>query len=247
MNLFLKQTITGIVSVLSLSSVHASGIPTADAANLQQNLTSYVQQLKDYSQYLTEYAKQLQQYERQIKDATRQYTDVFTDVYSGYKEVMKIADGVTNMRNNFKSTMDYIKNNYGDSEFWKQCALTACDPTNQVVKGFESMLSNFEYSMGATQSATEATQSALNRVQSLEQKISSGGDEGISQNLQTIAQLQAQAAQINAELNMAMNQFMQAQSAQQIAEARENQAIIKKASMMFDASALEQTQHTFFE
>ena len=244
--MIMKKTILALFmsGILSISQVHASGIPVVDGSNLNQNLQNYIQDLKNYQQYLTDYAKQLEMYERQVKDATRPYTEVFSDVYSGFSRVRQIADGISNMRNNYNSTMAYIKANYGDSDFWKNCVMTGCDPTNQLVTGFESVLSNMEYTLGVSQASLDSTEKALNRVNSLESKISSSGDQGISENLQTIAKLQALNSQIIAENQKAMNQFIQAQTAMEIQNQRAGEAAVREASKMFDASGLTtQTNH----
>ncbi|MBE6422565.1 type IV secretion system protein [Succinivibrio dextrinosolvens] len=234
-----KKALILALSGLFLSQVNAAvvpGIPVFDGSNLTQNLTNYIQDLKNYSQYLTDYQKQLQMYERQVKDATRPYTEVFNDIYTGFNRVRQIADGISNMKSNYNSTMEYIKANYGDSEFWKNCVLTGCDPTSQLVRGFDSVMSNFEYTLGVSNASLDSTQKSLEQIKNLENKISSSGDAGISENLQTIGKLQAQVAQINAEASMTMNQFVQAQMAAQIQEDRQGQAAIKEASRMLDAS-----------
>ena len=121
---------------LSASPALASGLPTVDGANLAQNLKTsiqaYQQRLQSYTTQLQQLQKQLEAYERQLKDATRPYKQAYEQAYKAYSQTMSVVNWIENIRNNYASTIDFIRENFGDSDFWKQCASNGCDPTDQL-------------------------------------------------------------------------------------------------------------------
>ena len=241
----MHKSICACIVAMSVSfQVNAAGIPVVDAANLADNLKDYVQHLKDYEQVLLDYQNQLNQYERQIKDATRPFSDVWQDVSSVYSDAMEISGGINNLRNNYSQTMDYISRNYGDSDFWVNCAKNGCDPTGQLESAYRATTSQLGYSTAFSEQMSGLSGNSYESINELAEDLSSGSDEGTAAALQKIGLMQAEIGKISVNNQKQLAQFIAAQNALRDAELKQKQYEIEKKKLWFGGETVKEFSNT---
>ena len=215
----------------------ASGLPVVDAASMAQDMTlaiqDYMQQLKDYATYLSQLENQVNSYKRQIQDATKPYRDLYSEAYNAYSKTMEIANGIKNLQSTYKSTIEWVRDNYGDSEFWKQCASSACNPFDKLQSAQAATEGVLNYAAESGNQSVLTTEQLLEQTKKLEQDASSGNDKGTATALQNIALMQANMAQIQAQNNLLTNQLLQAQIAANRQDEASSKAAARKANSSF--------------
>lgn len=217
-------------ALCSCAPALASGLPTVDGANLAQNLTTsiqaYQQRLQSYTTQLQQLQRQIEAYERQVKDATRPYKQVYDQAYKAYSQTMEVVNGINNIRNNYASTIDFIRENFGDSDFWKQCAASGCDPTDQLNLAEKARLNVSNYSSELGQDAVKQAQGSLDQVRDIEAEVSASGDQGTATALQNLTKMQARTAEIIAENVKLENQMIQAKTAAEATSSAKTKAML---------------------
>ena len=239
-----NKIFTGIFALSLSLNVNAAGIPVIDAANLADNLKDYVQHLKDYEQVLLDYQNQINQYERQIKDATRPFSDVWQDISGVYQDAMNVAGGINNLRNNYSQTMDYISQNYGDSDFWINCAKTGCNPMGRVESAYKATTSQLGYSTAFAEQMSNLSGNSYEAINSIAGDLSSGSDEGTATALQKIGLMQAEIGKITINNQQQMAQFIAAQNALQDAELKQKQYETEKKKIWFGGETVKEFSNT---
>lgn len=212
-----SMALAAAASLSSCAPALASGLPVVDAASMAQDMTlaiqDYTQKLKDYATYLQQLEQQVNSYKRQVQDATKPYRELYSEAYSAYSKTMEIANGIRNLQASYKDTIEWVKDNYGDSEFWKQCASSACNPFDKLQSAQAATEGVLNYAAESGNQSVLTTEQLLEQTKKLEQDASSGNDKGTATALQNIALMQANMAQIQAQNNQLTNQLLQAQIA----------------------------------
>ena len=238
-----------LASCAPCNPASASGLPTVDGANLAQNLTTsiqaYQQRLQAYSTQLQQLQQQISAYERQIKDATRPWKQVYDQAYKAYSQTMDVVNGINNIRNKYVNAMQFIKENYGDSDFWKQCARSGCDPTAQLNLAREATSGALNFASESGQESVRQTQGSLEQTHEIEKEISEKGDQGTATALQSIARMQARTNEILAESNKLSNQMIQANNA--VVENDRAREAASAAKLQKELDAFEKSKSSEFQ
>lgn len=237
---FSKLVILGLALACifpSCTPASASGLPVVDAAHMAQDMKlsiqSYTQQLKDYATYLQQLEQQINSYKRQIMDATKPYKELYNEAYNAYSKTQNIVNGIKNIQSQYKSTIEWVKNNYGDSEFWKNCAVSQCNPFSQLESAQAATDNALNYASEGGNQSVMTTSELLEQTRKLEQEASEANDKGTATALQNIAMMQANMSQIAAQNNAITNQLLQAQIAAQRQQETEAQAAAQQANASF--------------
>lgn len=235
----------GFGSMLATSAL-ASGIPTLDVASLNQSILDYVQHLKDFEQMVESYKQQVLAYERQVKDATRPYAELYENVYSGYTELMNVADKITGMQDNMNEMVDYVKEHYGDSEFWKSCRLSSCDydSAQDKSKAAQAGLNNQAMAAMSVNSGTrDQIKGLMQKIRQYESSASSSSDAGTAEQLQLLTKITAQSAQLQAliaQMNSRLSDTQAAAEKEKIAnEVAKDLEDKKKIQQMYKSYKME--------
>lgn len=231
-----SMALAAAAALSSCAPALASGLPVVDAASMAQDMSlaiqDYMQQLKDYATYLQQLEQQVNSYKRQVQDATKPYRELYSQAYDAYSKTREIANGIRNLQASYKNTIEWVKDNYGDSEFWKQCASSACNPFEKLESANAATEGVLNYAAESGNQSVLTTEQLLEQTKKLEQDASSGNDKGTATALQNIALMQANMNQIQAQNNQLTNQLLQAQ----IAAKRQDEASSKAAERKANAS-----------
>ena len=228
----------GLSCALAVTPVNATGIPVVDGANLNQNLTNYMQYLTSYSTQLEDLANQVKQYQQLMdtyKEDVRQFNQnvlnpgvkFFKSVGNTYKEIKHAVDGIVSIKAQYERTIDYIKDNYGDSDFWLQCAKTGCNPLNQLERSTESTINNLEFSLGSIERINDMVVENDAYVQSIMERLNTA-DPGLNTTLVSMAELCAQGQQTASATHRMMASALAAQNTKALEEERQRQFNIKQ-------------------
>ena len=208
----------------------ASGIPTVDVANLADNIKDYTQHLKDYATQLDDYKAKIERYRQQVEEATRPYRDIYNEAFDDFQEVKRVAGGVYNMYNNYRDAISYIKDNYGDSEFWKQCAVTACNPFDKLDSAYTATTNAMITASDSLNRIDDNAQKVRDQIKKTSRDLSSAArtpeqtQQQIGDMLTAIAQLQDQMNSMQKafyQSQVAYNHYQQTEKAAQEAEFQE--------------------------
>lgn len=225
-------------SVFSVCQVRAAGIPVVDAANLSQNLMNYTQYLTDYANQLQQLQQQLTIYKQQVAEATRPISSVYKDVSSVYKSLKSTYDSIQNLRANYTSTLSYIQENYGDSDFWIACASSGCNPFTRLENAYDATTNELSYVLATNKAVDQSAQDISSALDELETEITSAKTESTAATLQTIGQLQAQTAKAILLNQKTQEQFASAFAATQLEEKNRQKAAADAQNTFFKSPTM---------
>ena len=228
-----------LLSVLlsSATLTHAAGIPVIDSANLAQNLTNYSQVLLDYTNQLSQLQQQLEIYKREVQDATRPVKSIYDSVHKTFSSLKSTYQGVMNLRSQYKNALEYVQKNYGDSDFWKNCALTACNPFSQLETAYTATTMELNRVIANNNAVNESATSIAQSLDELENEISSASTGGTAENLQLIGKIQTQNAKALLLVQQTLDQYTAALAASTLEEKNRRKAIADQEKNFFSAPA----------
>ena len=215
----------------SFSSVAlATGIPTVDAVQSANMITSFQQQLKDYSMQLDQLNQQIQSYEQQItaykqqlQDAAKPLSDMWGSVSDLYQKGNKIYEDVNSIYASATSAKKYLDDNYGSAEFWENCVLTGCDPTSQLKLAYTETEKTTNDVIATSLGVSERMDKNFDAMNNIVGALKD--DPGINASIQENVKATAMVGKEIAELTKAIAQKNAQEAAREKAEQAEIDAI----------------------
>lgn len=210
-------------SVISINVANASGIPVVDGANLTQNLMdyiTYIEQKIELIQQTTTQADQLknliQQEVNQVKDMTANHLGVWNSINSQLQTIHDVASGIENIQNEYSTALQFIQENYGDSAFWEECqkSATSCSIAQNSARA--TNLKQQYTAMGVAEETYKLTNQSLNKVNQIASQIDSGGNLGTTTMLQKLGMVQAESAQLLANMQNTQAAMLNAVAAAEV-------------------------------
>lgn len=216
----LKRTLCAVTAAVLLGTVPAEQVSAIGVGIATYDNTAEMNALEELARWLTQLEDNVTSLKNEAAMLFNPGIEAFHDVSDSYGDLMRSVGGVTSAINSASSSVDYLREKFGDPDYWEQCVKSNCDPTAQIDSAYRAVHNAIESAVAMSSEIASMSSETQKQVSEIVQASgNAGSDEGINATLVRISELEALNAQLQSQLilmqqaqSQAMAAWMQEQS-----------------------------------
>ena len=198
--------------MLSLNGVNIHSAQAIGVGIATYDNTAEMNAIQELSRWLTQLEDNITSLKNEAQMLYNPGISVFRDVSDSYRDLRSSVGGITSAINSARNSVEYVKEKFGDPDYWIQCAQNGCDPSAQLESAYRAVNNAINSAIAMSSEVSEMTSDTQEQISEIVNESGNAGDEGINASIVRLNELQGLNAQLTSQLILLQQAQMQAQA-----------------------------------